>query len=196
MTNSMMPLTEQELRSEQRKVVSRAVAGLACCAAVLTGSFILLPRYFAFPATLAERLAFALQADLFVFLWLIVAVQLVSYGRFRSRADNRGSAFGPPSPAIAIRVAFLQNSLEQAVMAVGAHLIFATLVSGPSLALIPGAVTLFAVGRITFLWGYPKGAGGRAFGIVVTAIPTVAAFAFAVVAVGGRFVGFQTIPLQ
>src|SRR3546814_6818027 len=65
---------------------------------------------------------------------------MVSRGRFHSAIDNPGSAFAPPSPAIAVQVAFLQNTLEQAVAAVGAHLALATLISGPPLALIPGAV--------------------------------------------------------
>src|SRR3546814_5279956 len=57
---------------------------------------------------------------------------MVSRGRFHSAIDNPGSAFAPPSPAIAVQVAFLQNTLEQAVAAVGAHLALATLISGRS----------------------------------------------------------------
>src|SRR3546814_10394542 len=79
-----------------------------------------------------------------------------------------------------LQVAFLQNTLEQAVAAVGAHLALATLISGPPLALIPGAVFLFAIGRITFLRGYRQGAGARAFGIVTTVIPTIGAYGWAI----------------
>ena len=63
--------------------------------------------------------------------------------------------------------------------AVGAHLALATLIAGPTLALIPGAVILLVVGRVTFLQGYPYGAGERAFGIVTTVIPTIGAYGWA-----------------
>lgn len=173
------PLTDEELKHEQGTVVIRAAVATLVCIAVLGASALFLPRVGAFPTDLAERLAFALQADLFVFVWLLIGAQMVSSGRFHSAADNQGSAFAPPSSKIAVRVAFLQNTLEQAVMAAGAHLALASLTSGPALALIPAAVALFALGRITFLIGYPKGAGGRAFGMVATAFPTILGYGFA-----------------
>ncbi|MBQ1762512.1 MAG: MAPEG family protein [Aquincola sp.] len=98
---------------------------------------------------------------------------MVSSGRFHSAADNRGSAFSAPSPSLAIKVAFLQNTLEQATMAVGIHLALASLLTGPALFSVPAAVALFGVGRVAFLKGYPKGAGARSFGMATTAIPTV-----------------------
>ena len=51
--------------------------------------------------TTADRIAFALRADLSLFVWLAGCVGAVSRGRLHSPADIRGSAFGPPSPAIA-----------------------------------------------------------------------------------------------
>lgn len=185
----MAALTDAELKSQQRAVIAQTAIALSVGAAVLALGYYLLPRWFVFPTSLAERLAFALQADLFIFLWLVIAAQLVSSGRYRSRADNRGSAYGAPSPAIAVKAAFLQNTLEQAVMTVGAHLIVATLVSGPALALIPTAVLLFAAGRIAFLLGYSNGAGGRAFGMVLTALPMLTGYGFALVVIAGRLVG-------
>lgn len=167
-----------ELKSEQRKVIARAALATGFCAAVLTIAYQLLPLAMRFPEGLAQRIAFALQADIFVFLWVLIGVQRVSSGRFRSAADNRGSAYGPPSPAIAVQVAFLQNTLEQAFVAVGSHLAFATLATGPALALLPASVVLFAVGRVTFMIGYPHGASGRAFGVVTTVIPTMILYGF------------------
>ncbi|API61537.1 ribosomal protein L11 (plasmid) [Tardibacter chloracetimidivorans] len=169
-----------DLEAEQRKIIRRAAVAIVFCVLVLAGSYLLLPRLMAFPTGLAQRLAFALQADLFVLIWIIIGVRMVSRGRFHSAIDNPGSAFAPPSPAIAVQVAFLQNTLEQAVAAVGAHLALATLISGPLLALIPGAVFLFAIGRFTFLRGYPHGAGARAFGVVTTVVPTIGAYGWAI----------------
>ena len=169
-----------DLRAEQQKIIRHAVAGIIFCTLVLASGYAILPRYLEFPVRLADRLAFALRADVFVFLWILFGIRMVARGRFHSAADIKGSAFGPPSAQISVRVAFLQNTLEQAIVAIGAHLALATVLSGPALALIPTAVALFAIGRLTFLIGYPKGAGARAFGLVTTVIPTVGGYALAI----------------
>ena len=49
-----------------------------------------------------------------------------------------------------------------------------------ALSLIVVAVALFGVGRIAFLIGYPHGAGGRAFGMVTTTLPSIAGYALAI----------------
>ncbi|MBX9642840.1 MAG: hypothetical protein K2W91_01915 [Novosphingobium sp.] len=81
-----------DLKAEQRKIVRRAAVAVAFCVSVLLGSYLLLPRLFEFPTGLAERIAFALQADIFVLIWIVVGVRMVSRGRFHSAADNPGSA--------------------------------------------------------------------------------------------------------
>lgn len=169
-----------DLAVEQRKIRRNVLFAAVLCAVVLLGACCFLPNFFEAPEALVDRLSFALQADLFVLVWLVVAVQMVSSGRYRSVADNRGSAFGPPSPRIAIKVAFLQNTLEQSVIAVGAHLALASLVTGPSLFFIPAAVVLFAIGRVAFLTGYPHGAGARGFGMATTLIPSMVAYVWAI----------------
>ncbi|WP_367395273.1 MAPEG family protein [Cupriavidus sp. Agwp_2] len=169
-----------DLADEQRRILRNAAMAAGLCGGVIAGACYLLPRFFAPPESLAERIAFALQADVFVLIWLVIAARMVSSGRFHSAADNRGSAFSPPSRRIAIKVAFLQNTLEQAVMAVGVHMALASLLGGPALFSIPAAVALFGVGRMAFLRGYPKGAGARSFGMATTAIPTAAGFVWAI----------------
>lgn len=126
-----------------------------------------------------ERIAFVLQADVFVFLWLAGCVKAVSSGRFRSPADIHGSAFAPPSPAIAVRVAILQNSLEQTVLAVGAHLALAAVMRATELVLIPVLIVLYLIGRISFAAGYAKGAPGRTFGMALTGGSTLVAYVIA-----------------
>ncbi|EGI53997.1 putative membrane protein [Sphingomonas sp. S17] len=61
-----------------------------------------------------------------------------------------------------------------------AILALATIEGKAPLAYIVGMVALFAIGRITFRRGYPRGAPGRAFGIVTTLLPTYGAFAWVV----------------
>ncbi len=77
--------------------------------------------------------------------------------------------------------AFLQNTLEQAFIAIVGHLALATTAGEASLGYVVGAVALFCLGRVTFLRGYPQGAAGRAFGIATTAIPTIGAYIWALV---------------
>ena len=127
-----------------------------------------------------ERLAFTVKVDLLVFLWLAGCVRAVSAGRFSSPADIRGSAYGPPSPAIAVRAAVLQNSLEQTVLAVGAHMGLAATLRGDELVLIPALVLLYLTGRVSFAAAYARGAAARAFGMALTGVSTVAAFGIAV----------------
>lgn len=172
-----------DLAQEQRRIRLNAVLSIAFCSSVLVGACQVLPRFFTLPETLAERLAFAIKADVFVLLWLLIAVRMVSSGRYRSAADNRGSAFSSPSPELAVKVAFLQNTLEQSVLTVGAHLALASLLTGPALFFIPAAVVLFGVGRLLFWRGYPGGAGARSFGMATTAIPTAVGYAWAMVLV-------------
>lgn len=169
-----------ELKSEQQKIRRNALAAAVFCALMMAAAYSILPRHFEFPVELIERLAFALRADVFVFFWVLLGVRLVAKRRFNSSADINGAAFGPPSAAIALDVAFLQNTLEQTVIAVGAHLALATVLSGSALSLIVASVLLFGIGRVTFLLGYRRGAGGRAFGMVTTALPTLAGYVFAI----------------
>ena len=120
-----------------------------------------------------ERLAYALKTALPVFLWLAIAIRRVSGRRFISPADIRGSAFASPSPALKVPVAILQNSLEQTVLFMGAHLILAAVLRDRELVLLPTMVLLYMAGRVCFALGYARGASGRAFGMALTAGPTI-----------------------
>lgn len=177
-----------DLPAEQKRVRRKAVLAVIVCLLVLAPVTLGLPLWFAFPTGLAERLAFVLRADLVVALWVVVAIRIVAKIRFDSREDNAGSAFSPPSPRLAVPAAFLQNTLEQALIAIMAHLALATTAGEAPLAYVLGAVALFCVGRVTFLRGYPHGAGGRAFGIVTTVIPTLGAFGWALFGVAAELI--------
>lgn len=163
--------TAIELKREQRRILVSGALALLVVGSTLGASFFVAPAL-AFPEALTERLAFALQVDVVLALVLLVAVQRVSSGRYRSAADNRGSAYSQPSEKIAVDAAFLQNTLEQAVIALIVHLAVASSVSGPALIFIPAACIMFVAGRIAFRLAYPHGAGARAFGMVLTVLPS------------------------
>jgi len=67
-----------DLAEEQRQIRKRSALALLPCAAVSTGSVLLLPEVMSFPEALAERLAFAIQTSSIHFLLVLVAVRLVS----------------------------------------------------------------------------------------------------------------------
>jgi MAPEG family len=170
-----------DLAKEQRAVRRQAALAFTVCVPALALASLILPRFFEFPTSLADRMAFGLRANLVLGLWVLLAVRMVANERFESAADNAGSAFGQPSARLAVPAAFLQNTLEQAFVAALGMLALATARGEAALAYIVGAVVLFSVGRIAFLRGYPRGAGGRAFGIATTALPIIGAYGWAIV---------------
>ena len=166
-------------------------SGLLALAVTLLAAFAayhLLPLLWSFPQELPARLAFAAQASAFVLVWVLVGVGIVSTLRRFSPEDIGGSAFGPPSPRLAVPVAFLQNTLEQAVLAAGMYLALASLLAGPWLALIVVGVVLFGVGRVLFLRGYARGVFGRAFGMTLTMMPTLLGYLLVIALVIGRII--------
>ncbi|MDP1028381.1 MAPEG family protein [Sphingomonas sp. KR1UV-12] len=161
--------------AEQRRVAIRMAAALAVTAvAVAIG--LLHPGPSLPPA---ERAMLAIRTDLFVVIWLAVAIGNVARLRFLSPADIAGSAAGPSSPRIAPASAFLQNTLEQVALAVPVHVALAIAMPRPA-TLLAILAALLAVGRLCFALGYAKGAAARAFGFALTFYPTLAALALAI----------------
>ena len=179
----MMPA---DLQSERRKIRIAAFWSFVLTAHSLVFGYILLPGYIDLPEQMLGRLVFVLRVDVFVLLWVLFGVGLVSRARRHSAADINAALTGPPSPRIAVQAAFLQNTLEQAILAIGAHLALATLLQREAMSLIVVAVALFAVGRVAFLWGYRGGAGDRAFGMVTTTLPTLLGYVVAVALICAR----------
>ena len=79
-----------------------------------------------------------------------------------------------------MQAAVLQNSLEQTVLAAGAHLSLAAVLRGDELVLIPALVLLYLAGRVSFAAVYARGAAARAFGMALTGASTLAAFGIAI----------------
>ena len=165
-----------DLPAEQRRIWQQAVRSFLLCAVVLGAAVYWLPQWADFPSETASRIAFALRADIFVAVWVLIAVRLVSRIRFVSEEDNAGAAYSPPSPRLAVRAAFLQNTLEQGLIAIVANLALATVGGEAPLAFIIASVVLFTAGRLSFLRSYPGGSGARAFGMVTTVLPSIGAF--------------------
>lgn len=167
---------------DQWGIVRGSFLALVVAGVVLAAAYVWMPPHvFGLNEDMdfAERMTFVLKADLVLFLWLAGCVRAVSSGRFGSPADIRGSAFSAPSPAIAVRAAVLQNTLEQTVLFFPATLILAALMRGFELVLAPFLVGVFLLGRFTFAIGYARGASGRAFGMALTAAPIIVSYGLA-----------------
>lgn len=172
----------EEFARGQRRIASQGTLAAGPCIAVLIVAVLLLPEALALPTDFASQLKIALTAELFVAAWVVFGVLRVSTVRYHSPEDHAGSAYGRPSARLAVPAAFLQNTLEQAFIAFIAHLALVATTGQAGLAYVLAATALFAVGRVTFLTGYSRGAGGRAFGMITTLLPTLIAFGWAAVA--------------
>jgi hypothetical protein len=126
----------------------------------------------------ANRLRLGAGCAAAIGFWLIVAVLRVSLHRFFSDADRPGMGLtDAPGPALKIKLANLQNTLEQVVLAALAHLAYAASAPADRLAILPLFVALFSLGRVAFMLGYRFGAPGRAFGFGLSFGPTLALYA-------------------
>lgn len=137
--------------------------------------------------SLMDRLRFALRADLLVVGWLAAAIANVARLRFFSEQDIAGSSAAGGSDEVRDAGAILQNTLEQVVLALAAHLIVAATFSRPQ-ALLVALASLFALGRLLFWVEYKRGAAGRAFGFALTFYPSVLGLlaSAAAIAFGGK----------
>ncbi|MFW6076685.1 MAG: MAPEG family protein [Hyphomicrobiales bacterium] len=175
------PPDDAGMARAQRTIRRNGLLALLAVPAAAALGILVLPRLVEFPTDLADRLAFALQASVLVLFWVAVGVLMVSTARMSSPRDIGGSAAGPPSERLAVRIAFLQNTLEQAVLAAGLYVALATLLSGDWLSLIVVGVVFFGAGRVLFLRGYAKGVDGRSLGMSLTMMPTLLGYALALV---------------
>lgn len=160
-------------RQEQRGVARAMAAALLVALGVLGGVAIWpgAPE----TASFLLRLRFALRADILVIGWLVAAIANVARLRFFSERDIGGSG-GSEAASFEVRTAgaILQNTAEQAGVAIVVHLIVAATFER-SEALVTALVALFALGRLLFWTGYRRGAKARAFGFALTFYPNVLA---------------------
>lgn len=178
------------LDKEQKGIVGRSALAILVTVAVLGAGYGWLPAgLFSLNDTMTagDRIAFALKADVPIFLWLAACLRVVASGRIRVPTDRKGAAYGKPSPGLAIRIAILQNSLEQTVLAVGANLALVAVLHGSEPILIPLSVLLYLGGRASFAVSYSRGAVARSFGMALTAGPIIAGYIIAaVLMIAGR----------
>ncbi|MGA7975327.1 MAG: MAPEG family protein [Pseudolabrys sp.] len=165
---------------EQRQVL----AGMA--AAVALTVIALLAAYFLSKSGADTLRLSAPEASALAALALVFCIGGIARKRFFHTDVIGGAAYDKPGSEVAVDKVVLQNTLEQTVLAAVGYNGLAAVLPGIAPALLPVLVSLFLIGRILFIAGYAKGAGGRAFGFALTFYPTVAAYAILVAALLAR----------
>jgi hypothetical protein len=105
---------------------------------------------------------------------LFICIARLAKHRFNTPQDIQGGALTEGSERAKLLQSLLQNTLEQAVLALPIY--FAASIFFPSglLPLVVAAAFLFVVGRLLFFRGYAGGAASRAVGFGLTFYPTLA----------------------
>ncbi len=137
---------------------------------------------FAFVALPADessgRLAFALRWMLLPGICLLLGVVVAARRGFVAQAIDGTRT--PASHSLEINLRYNQNTLEQTVLACIAWAGLAMSLPIAHLVVIPAMATLFGLGRGAFWIGYLIDPMGRAFGMVLTALPTVVSYVWLV----------------
>jgi hypothetical protein len=171
------PPEEVDMAAEERAILRDSTLASMATLAAFVAAYFVVPAFAELPESPAGRLAFAAGLWAVPCVVLMVAILMVSTARRVSPEDIGGQAAGPPSDRLAIKSAFLQNTLEQTVLAGGFYLALAAVAGGRWLALLPASALLFVLGRVLFYRGYHRGAGGRALGMALTMMPSVLGYA-------------------
>jgi hypothetical protein len=160
--------------------------GMAAAVAVAAGVFVLAYVFqwpgFPSPTPLGPRLELAALAGLAPAAVLFVCIARLAKHRFSTPADIQGSALTEGTERARLLQSLLQNSLEQAVLAIPVYLAAALIFPTQLLPMIAAAAALFLIGRVLFFRGYASGAPSRAAGFGLTFYPSVAMLMLVVVA--------------
>lgn len=125
-------------------------------------------------ADLEARLKLATLAAMAPTISLFFCVARLAKHRFATPQDIQGSALTEGAERARLLQAMLQNTLEQAMLAVPLYLAASLFLPPRLLSLVACGAILFTVGRLLFFLGYEKGARSRAAGFGLTFYPSVA----------------------
>lgn len=126
--------------------------------------------------TMGDRLAFALQWDLFGALVLLAMIMFIAGTRPTAADVIDGN---DRAERLAIQVRIQRNTHEQLTLMAFGHLALATLLPPDQLKIIPVLVALFCVSRIVYWIGYSLNPLFRTLGFVATFYPNIAALGYA-----------------
>ena len=162
-----------KLSDKQSGVIKGMAVGALVSAVSLASIIVWSPAALVPSGDVSKQLAFALKWDLLLALALMLSIGMLARHRFFTPEDIDGSGLSTGADQAIVYQSILQNTLEQVVLAVLTHLIWAATMPLSWQAAIPCAVALFLTGRILFAHGYTSGAPARALGFALTFYPTV-----------------------
>lgn len=124
---------------------------LALAVAVTVPPAAVLPEH-DFPAALVQ----ALKWDVLLVACLAVNIAMLARHRFFTPEDIDGGGLSKGMAQAQLLQSTLQNTLEQVILALSLHMIWATAMPWSWQAAVPTAAILFLVGRVLFWRGYPS----------------------------------------
>lgn len=168
----MADIPATRFESEQHGVVRGMLLGLAASALFIVGGHFVYPASVPVSEAVPDRLTCYLPYLAAIAAPLVVGVGRLARYRFFSREAIDGSN-AVADPSFHEARSYLQNTLEQTVLAVMVH--FALLAALPYdwLNVVPLMALWFVVARLAFLFAYRHGAAARAFGFAATFYPAV-----------------------
>ena len=130
----------------------------------------------------SERVVYALGWQVVTMLPLVLGIARIAQRRFFSEAAIDG---GEADEALDVDRRYLQNTLEQTLLAVVAQLCLALRVPATSLRIVVVAALWFFVARICFWVGYHRSPVARSFGFAATFYPSVGTVLYCLVHILG-----------
>ncbi len=162
------------LTEKQRGVFWGMMGGLASALLAVSVSIVFAPgALLPESADAVSAIVHTLQWDVLVVVWLAASIAALARHRFFTPSDIDGSGLSEGTSTAKVLQSVLQNSLEQVVLALATHLIWAAVMPWRWQAAVPVAAILFFAGRMLFWRGYARGAPARALGFALTFYPTV-----------------------
>ena len=130
------------------------------------------------PAGIEQRISLWLAASAAASLWLLIGIALLARHRFFTPADIDGGGLSDGTPTAKLLQSLIQNTLEQAVLAMPVYGAWLWLAPEGRRGLVIVCAGLFGLGRLLFFLGYRFGASARAIGFTLTFYPTVGLYLF------------------
>ena len=161
---------------DQKIVAVGAASGVATMVVALAVLYLLWPSGPA-GSDLGGRLAFALRANAFAALPLLVSIMVVGNNRFLTEAIDPMLQKEDRTTRINARV--VDNTLQQFVLFLAATTALSVSLAEPYLKIIPAAATVFVAARLAFWIGYRIHPLYRAAGMAATGYLNVGLLAFA-----------------
>lgn len=153
---------------KQLGVLKGMLFGLMCSISLIFVGINFNPFRYPFELNLESRLKVAAKSCVPLAVIFAVSIGRLAKHRFFTPNDIDGSGLTQASAQAQILQSIIQNTLEQSLLASITYLVWAVLMPGHLLSVVPLASIAFMIGRILFIIGYGYGAPARALGFTLS----------------------------